>query len=130
MGSGRHAAFVKQVAQAKRKLHMQPPELYLEQAAELVQEVAQTEVRRLAEMIRRYATHRIKEAQVALQALQASDVFQEASECEAFEQWLECSCPDVGSGTDAASFYRTFFQTQLCLDFSNEEIRAQMEGEI
>merc|ERR1712166_565346 len=64
---GRHTVFLKQVAQAKRKLRTK--DLDIPKAVEIVQEAAGAEVKRLVDLIRRYAEHQVAEVQAQLASI-------------------------------------------------------------
>eukprot|EP00747_Dinoflagellata_sp_TGD_P097525 gnl/TRDRNA2_/TRDRNA2_167158_c1_seq1.p1 gnl/TRDRNA2_/TRDRNA2_167158_c1~~gnl/TRDRNA2_/TRDRNA2_167158_c1_seq1.p1 ORF type:complete len:748 (+),score=94.32 gnl/TRDRNA2_/TRDRNA2_167158_c1_seq1:2-2245(+) len=147
--SGRHTAFLREVARAKQKLRR--AEIDSEKAVQVVQDAAEAEVGKLADIIRRYAAFQVKEARAAQQHGDSEtdepgesdrrlQEFRErcwklACDPQAFVNWFaeeEAAAAQtaVAGGTAAPAsetvcFFRTFFETQLCLDFLNEEIVAQ-----
>lgn len=135
---GRHTAFLKQVAQAKKKLRTK--ELDTSQAVKIVREAAEAEVKRLVDVIRRYAVYQVADvrSKVALgtepshtedasltsspeQRLQ-SRCLELALDCESFMAWLSIDNPEATTNAETVCFYRTFFQTQLCIELLNEEL--------
>lgn len=160
--AGRHTAFLKQVAQAKKR--RRTGEIDLAQAVAQVQEAAESEIKRLVDLIRRYVTSQVAETKATIAKEDTSrfasaqreapgsavatrniplypgisnannqnlleyireSCSQQASDVETFTRWLALDNPETISNSETLSFYRTFFQTQLCLDFMNEEINAQ-----
>jgi len=135
--AGRHTAFRQQVTQAKKKLRT--GELSFEKAVASVQEAAETEIQRLVDLIRRYVTAQVDDVKkvamanshtvpappaASLERIRES-CSQQASDVETFTSWFKANNLEASSNSETVSFYRTFFQTQLCLDFMNEEINAQ-----
>jgi len=134
--AGNHTAFLRQAAQAKHKFRKKDLDLF--GAVEVVQEAAESEVRRLANLVRRYASAQVSEAcgkqNITTSVGGSYDTEQpkleescnsQASDVEVFMRWLSTNEPEHCSNPETRSFYATFFQTQLCLDFLNEEILAQ-----
>lgn len=134
---GRHALLLKQIAHAKQKLRK--GEVDVQGAAELIQEVVEAEVWRLAKLVREYAAVQVEEARkvqppIALADREASlKGLQErcsgrAMRPEVFVAWLRRARPE--SCTDEAlPFYQSFFGTQLCHDLLCEELLAQVRTE-
>lgn len=139
----RHTAFLKQVAQAKRKLRTK--EIDIPNAVDVVLEAAGSEVQHLAEIVRRYTRHQVSEARAKLgaskagdkssnvaefgMALQEAELRDQCSEVDAFAAWFAVDNPEMDANGEPMSFYKTFFQTQLCLEFLREEIAVQIGAE-
>lgn len=142
--AGRHTAFVKQVAQAKRQLHKK--EIDVEHAVRVVQEAAQSEVWQLAELMRRFAAAFVEDVRASSSAVEEGEEHQqelapgvlrercldEVIDLEKFYQkfvrWLKeggaaAAGLDVGSA-ETIAFFDTFFHTQACLKFLEEEVLA------
>eukprot|EP00930_Biecheleria_cincta_P037477 TRINITY_DN25732_c0_g1_i1.p1 TRINITY_DN25732_c0_g1~~TRINITY_DN25732_c0_g1_i1.p1 ORF type:complete len:1824 (-),score=371.31 TRINITY_DN25732_c0_g1_i1:16-5487(-) len=125
------AEFRKQASQAR--IYLRKGEIGISEAVSKVQTAAETGVGKLASLVRRYAECRIA-AQEAVRAQVSLGVFREkcfsqAIDSDTFLKWLEAEGElDLSSGADSVCFYKTFIQTQLCLDFLNEEIISQTAG--
>lgn len=125
------AEFRKQASQAR--IYLRKGQISISEAVSKVQTAAETGVGKLASLVRRYAECRIA-AQEAVGAevpiaLFRQNCFTQAMDSDTFLKWLEAEGElDLSSSSDSVSFYRTFIQTQLCLDFLNEEIMSQTAG--
>jgi len=138
---GRHTAFVKQVAQARHR--RRKGGIDQERLVEVVQEAAEAEVWRLAEFVRHFAAARVQEGRAAEAAAAAAGPGEaapaeqrargqgswEAPQPQEFLDWLRRERPGSCGSEEAASFYGSFFETQLCLDLLHEEILAQTAAE-
>lgn len=136
---GRHAAFVKRVAQERNKL--KNGQQTAKEAALAVQQACEAEVERLADVVRQYAAAQVAAARSAqlyggasLAPRSAADLRQlcthQAARPDEFDRWLnsEAVAAHFGAGgQETQAFYRTLFQTQLCNDFLYEEITAQTQ---
>lgn len=139
--AGRHIACLKQVAQVKQKLRK--CEFDGSKAVQAVQELFEAEVKRLADLIVAYASDQVVGAKKARAALEATDpditreaqctldeVIRQAVKLETFHAWLASQSFLDPKHKETVSFYMSFFQTQLCLDFLSEEISTQLLGEV
>jgi hypothetical protein len=138
----RHQALVKQVTQVQRKLRHK--ELDIPEAVKIVQEAAEAEVKHLVDIIKRYAVYQVMqvlaqvvprhmavgaEAETAASHEQAlrNRCLDQALECESFMTWFTTiDSPNASSNSETLCFYKTFFQTQLCIDLLNGEVMAAL----
>jgi hypothetical protein len=130
--AARHAALVKKMSRSRQNLRKGV--LSMEAAVQDVQEACEAEVEHLAEIVRRYAAAQLADArEETLQSEKPMPSVEElhrlASEQATFENWLQGFERTVAhGGLESFAFYRSFFQTQLCLDLLNEELIAQTAG--
>jgi hypothetical protein len=108
-------AFRKAVSQAKKKYKEE--ELDVPKVVEKILETARSEVYRLGEVIKRYVAH---------QAAKMSDssmreIEDATKDLQTFIDWLGSEAGNTNKEADEG-FYRTFFQTQMCIKFLEEEL--------
>jgi len=123
---GRHKAFVTQAAQTKQRLRNR--HLDLHSAVESIQTAAEDEVGRLAELLRTYALEQIARTKLELVSSGRCDAkltYDRCIDIDLFTAWLTAEGREEGSTKDSVSFYTTFFQTQLSLDYMSEVLSAQ-----
>jgi len=137
--AGRHTAFLKQVAQAKQKLKKQ--EFSLQRAVEAVHDSMHAEIGKLVIVLDDYAAAQIAVVIADVEVVGTSVAgnansdkfsartlrelcFEQAARVDSFLNWLATEKPDELFGSTAASFYSTFFKTQLCLDYLHRRIAS------
>jgi hypothetical protein len=131
-------SFRKQVAQAKRRhLGKEPKDRDIPKAVDIVIKAAKAGVQELAETIRRFVQQLILKSRnewssqakigMALAVWLHQEIPSRCGDLDMFMEWLESVGP-ADSSNDLACFYKTFFQTQLCMEFMREQIEVQIDA--
>merc|ERR1712032_669385 len=103
-------------------------------AVQAVQELFEAEVMRLANMIKAYAEEQVAAAKARAASdthfqITPEEVCRQAVKPDAFKSWLASQTFLEQQNKESISFYTSFFQTQLCVDFLSEEISAGFLGD-
>jgi len=127
-----HASFTRHAAEVRRALANGG--LTPDEAVEAIRDAIGSQVGRLAEIVRRYAAWNLSQLLAQWKAsAQAPEeweeseerCFQRAVDRSNFMEWLSADSPLELRSSEAAAFYETFFQTQLCIQLLAEEVAHQ-----